>query len=320
MDATKFCEEEDGSLHRMTPTLDFVVAGAQKSATSWLYYCLREHSEIHVSPKKTEEDYLGGDLHAQHGDAWFFDRLGKAGRQRIGHVSVNYLFDPRSAEVVHRITPGAQIIVVVRDPISRAVSALNWLVRRGLLPETTVEEGLLAAVQASCAHDSSAVPLFAEIIDRGYYDCQIERYLEFFPPDRFCVVLYESIAANPAIVIEQIYRFLGVATGYRPPSLLAQPKRSSYSPSLNRIERMLPRWRLTAKALDYMNRAVARAGFAARRPTLSPALTQRLQELYEPSARRFVELCAIIPDGQRPSDLEKHWAPTFRDNRIRGHA
>ena len=43
-------------------SLDFLVLGVQKSATTWIYESLKKHSLISMPNKKNEAEYIGGDL------------------------------------------------------------------------------------------------------------------------------------------------------------------------------------------------------------------------------------------------------------------
>ena len=82
--------------------LDFLVIGAQKCATSWLYYCLKDHPELYLPAKKREIQYLGGRLFHEKGVDWYFSLFQGAHRnQKIGDVSVEYIFDQQSPWYVH---------------------------------------------------------------------------------------------------------------------------------------------------------------------------------------------------------------------------
>ncbi|MGH7669524.1 MAG: sulfotransferase family protein, partial [Gemmatimonadaceae bacterium] len=113
------------------PPIGFLVVGAQKGATSWLFYCLREHPQLCLPDKKRESDYIGGPTYRERGEAWYFGLFaGQLPGQLAGAVSVDYLFDTAAADEVWRVAPQAKLIAIVREPVDRAVSAYYWLIRK----------------------------------------------------------------------------------------------------------------------------------------------------------------------------------------------
>ena len=51
---------------------NFLVIGAQRAGTTWLYECLREHPEIFL-PETKELHYF--DLNHEKGDEWYFQHF-----------------------------------------------------------------------------------------------------------------------------------------------------------------------------------------------------------------------------------------------------
>ena len=52
-------------------TFDFFIIGAQKSASTWLYRCLKEHPEIFLPEKKLDKNYIGSEWFQKEGSEWF---------------------------------------------------------------------------------------------------------------------------------------------------------------------------------------------------------------------------------------------------------
>lgn len=295
------------------PAIDFLVLGAQKCATSWLYYCLRDHRDIHLPAKKREVEYLGGEAYEKNGLAWYLALLdGSRAGQRSGDVSVEYLFDPRAPPLVREHAPAAKLIVSVRDPIDRAVSAYYWYARKGgmdVLP--SIEQSLRRALAVTRANVRAArrpgEPQ-AELITRGLYDVQLERYLGLFPREQVFVTLYEDIRDHPRSVLEALYAFLDVAAGFIPRSLTRRPKQNSYSPTLVALERLAPRGRLVSRLADGANRLLGGSS-PTRRPVLPPELVGELREVFRPHVDRTAALIRDLPCGNRPlgGDCLERW-------------
>src|SRR5687768_7836818 len=105
---------------------DFLVIGAQKCATTWLYECLKDHPQICLPKSKKEVEYIGGDLYKEKGMDWYLSLIDHCGEDKVkGDVSVEYIINPDSPEILHTLNPELKFIVSVRNPVDRALSALK---------------------------------------------------------------------------------------------------------------------------------------------------------------------------------------------------
>jgi hypothetical protein len=268
-----------------TNPLDFLVIGTQKAATSWLYNCLADHPELYLPKRKKEVEYLGGPLHQKHGSDWYFSLMaGGAPGQLRGDVSIEYMFDPGSPNAIQKHVSRVKLIVSLRDPVERAVSAFYWGTRKGYLEATSLDEGLKRAMDAYLNNNQDALSgmraKYAEIIRRGLYAKQITRYRLHFPDSDFCILFYDSIRGSPNQVVEQVYSFLGVDSGFVPPKINRRPKQNSDHGLLIRLERMAPRTRLFAGILDRINMRLAPSKPST--PDLDPQLVETMQAFYAP--------------------------------------
>jgi hypothetical protein len=285
--------------------MDFLVIGAQKCATSWLYGCLKDHPEIKVPATKREVEYLGGDLYDRNGSAWYFDLVkGATASQVVGDVSVNYLSDPRSAPLVRRFLPEVKLVACLRDPIDRAISASTWYTRKSLIAEAPVEEILKLALDAEPGSNH------ADLLSRGLYDAQLARYREFVPADRIHYVLFDDVARNPKAVLRDLYTFLGVDPDFVPPSLDTKPKHNTYFRPLILLQRLAPKSRVVGKLIDRANQVLLRAGIGKEKPVLSPTLTRQLVDFYQASVN---QTSRIVNDSRKaPIDLSNLWLEKYR--------
>ena len=289
---------------------DFLVIGAQKCATSWLYLCLRDHPAIHLPVSKREVEYLGGDLYEERGEAWYYDLLaGATPEQVVGDVSVDYLWDPRGAAAVERHVPGTKLIAVLRNPVQRAISSYLWYVRRGRLQELDLNVGFEQALaEVGEPGSSEEARVRHQVVARGYYDEQLARYLAFASPGQVMVVAYEEIAADAQAVLRRIYSFLGVDSTFVPPSLSNRAKQNSYNPLLLRIEHLAPRSWLLGHLVDRANQWLRRFGKGQAEAPVAPALYRRLEALYAPHIEATDRLVQALPAGQRPTGaLRTYW-------------
>lgn len=278
--------------------MKFLVVGAQKCATSWLYYCLRDHPELHLPSNKREDVYLGGDLHQKYGTDWYIEHAGKPNdEQQVGDVSVNYLFDSRSPAAVKRHAPDAKIIALLRDPIDRAISAYYWNLRMGNVSDPDVSAGLKRCLDAAMVEDPAGATYDPEeylknVILRGVYDVQLARYVDAFGADNLFVVPKEKIGNAGSQVLSSLYSFLGVDAAHEPNQLYQKrrPKKNSYVPALLQLERNLPDWSVFDHLINVTNQAVCYLGLNPDRPALSKEVHAALRDYYRSSVRNTFEI------------------------------
>ena len=98
---------------------NFLVIGAQRAGTTWLYECLREHPEIFL-PETKELHYF--DLNHEKGDEWYFRHFEGASEKAIGEITPNYYQYPGAIEKAHVLLPEAKFIFILREPKARAIS------------------------------------------------------------------------------------------------------------------------------------------------------------------------------------------------------
>jgi len=280
--------------------MDFLVIGAQKCATSWLYCCLREHLQLHLPPVKEEKVYLGGALYHRYGIEWYREQMGNSDNaQAVGDVSVDYLLDRRSPPVIVKYAPDAKFIAVLRDPVERAVSAYFWNLRRGNVLELDVDRGLSRAIDEWRRHgpDQTYNPdaHYYNIIARGLYARQLDRYIDRFGSQSVYLLYYDDIKANPKDAVQRVFRILDVDPTVEPPSLSRRPKQNSYFRPLLRLEQSLPNNAVFGKVSDLANQALCTLGLGREKPTLSAHVEAELRSLFAPHDDRLGGLSRKLP-------------------------
>lgn len=118
---------------------NFLIIGAQKAGTSWLAYQLEKHPEIYL-PKK-EIHYFDKGFNYQKGLSWYEKQFDEVTEQKaIGEKTPEYLWangegwEDHQSDVHQKIfqtLPEAKLIVTLRNPVDRAISAINHIIRSG---------------------------------------------------------------------------------------------------------------------------------------------------------------------------------------------
>ena len=127
-------EESEPEAYR--PMLGFMIVGAQRCGTTALARFLSRHSGVAMSSPKEVHLFDG----ANYSSDWTSEQIdaryrrafteGAGGRIR-GEATPVYLFFPEIARELRRYNPGLKLIVLLRDPVGRALSSYYFQKRRG---------------------------------------------------------------------------------------------------------------------------------------------------------------------------------------------
>lgn len=186
---------------------DFLIIGAQKSGTTWLVDMLRDHSDIYIS--RSEVHYFNENY--DKGIDWYTARFGDTGEASIlGEKTPDYLGGdlhaeggPYIAQRIYELLPEAKLIVVLRDPVSRAVSAYNHYVRtRKISPLQNINSYFL---QATYEQDSLG------IVSYGRYEKSLSAYEELFDSSQMLILYYEDMMEQKQKTLDEVCSFIGSA-------------------------------------------------------------------------------------------------------------
>lgn len=267
--ALKVAVEAYGSMTsalRLMP--DYIIIGGQRCGTTSLYQYLTEHPGIGSSSTK-EVHYF--DVNYQRGVSWYrghfptvlyreFVRLRDGLRVVTGEASPYYLFHPHAAPRAAALVPDATLIVILRNPVERALSHYHHEVSLGFETLPSFEEAIerepdrLAGERERMIGDPGYASFHyqhSSYLARGIYADQLQQWFEFFPRDRFLILIAERFFEAPADGFRRVLDRLG---------LMPHPR--SRFPPYN----------------------------AQKYSKLEPALRTRLQEYFAPHNQRLYEL------------------------------
>jgi hypothetical protein len=193
--------------------LNFMIVGAQKSGTSALDVYLRFHPEIGLPVHKELHFFndprlfrLPARLREVHYHRFFPD-FGQPDKL-LGEATPNYMVEPLFMDRIHAYNPGLKLIVILRDPVSRAYSHWNMQRERGLEHrsfEQVVQMNLLE-IRQQLVPD----PRF-NYLQRGEYAIQLEYIYKLFPREQVLVLFQRDLLISPLDIMNQITQFLGVS-------------------------------------------------------------------------------------------------------------
>jgi hypothetical protein len=195
------------------PLPTFVIIGAQKCATRWLRSNLGEHPSVWAP--ENELSYFDSDRRYALGPDFYRSQFaGWSGEPILGESTPGYLMarnDP--VEVARRIgetVPDARLLVVIRDPVDRAQSALIHHIRYGRVRPST---DLLEYVRA---HPDDTDPL--GVVAGGRYAPGLEAFHDRFG-DQLLVVRHDDVRTDPGTVFARAADHVGAEPGFVPSGL-----------------------------------------------------------------------------------------------------
>lgn len=190
---------------------DVLILGAPKCGTTSIAAYLAAHAYIWVHPLKELHFF---DNHWGRGEAWYraqFPPLRQEGSLLRLEATPDYLQHPETPSRVAGLLPAARLIVVLREPLDRALSWLGHMqAHYGL---TGTAEGHLlaeqAALQAMTPQARQGLDwLHPNALTGSLYADQLPRWRAAFPAHQLLVLRFEDLVADPETVLQRVLRFL----------------------------------------------------------------------------------------------------------------
>lgn len=195
----------------------FLIIGAQKAGTTSLYHYLIQHPQIEPAIVK-EVHYF--DEQWRNGVEWYqshFPYL-KFTESITGEATPYYLFHPQAPKRVYHMLSDVKLIILLRNPIDRAYSHYQMMVRRGI-ENLSFEEAVASELErteliylqmmADSNYHNGDLASYS-YVRRGQYIEQIRRWLKWFSMDQMCFINSEELFTNPEQTYQKVTRFLGL--------------------------------------------------------------------------------------------------------------
>jgi Sulfotransferase domain len=288
-------EREDVTGTAAWPNL-FIV-GAAKAGTTALYRYLDEHPDIYMSPMK--EPHFFSRIEPDPKLAAFFPHVvdkgaylalfsRSAGARVRGEASTSYLPSEDASTAIRDVSPDAKIVIMLRNPVSRAFSHYWNDVREGIEDRSFAE-----AIEQELAGPPGRWGVSSLYVDCGFYAERVGRYLDAFG-DNVLILVFEEFVADPATHLERTLRFLGLdsslsrALDYEAHNTFALPRNAlartilGSGPARNIVRRIVPR-----SVRAYGRRLLVAP---APKPELGSDVRDRLRDIYASDAERVSDL------------------------------
>ena len=208
---------------RYRPRVDFMIVGAQKCGTTALAHFLSQHPEVCMaSPKEAhlfDSPQYSSDWTPEQIDERYrsyFEHCGDAAIR--GEATPIYMFLPEIARELARYNPELKLIVLLQDPVERALSHYYMEKNRRGEPRPlwlalTREPFRLRRCRNARARASET--RVCSYRRRGLYSLQLRNLYRFFDRDQVLVVRTRDLRARHHDVLRRVFAFLGVSEDVR---------------------------------------------------------------------------------------------------------
>lgn len=206
-----------------SPQLDFMIVGAQKCGTTALAHFLSRHPGIGMADPKEAHLFDAPDYSSD----WSPEEIDERYRPLFEHcpgaairgeATPAYMFLPEVARELDRYNPELKLIVLLRDPVERAVSQYYMERDRGdehLPLWLALSSEPFRLRRCRDARQSGSVMRRHSYRRRGLYSLQLRNLYRFFRKDRVLVIRTRDLLQHHDAVLRQVFAFLGVSGDVR---------------------------------------------------------------------------------------------------------
>ncbi|NWS01434.1 NDST4 sulfotransferase, partial [Motacilla alba] len=196
----------------------FLVIGPQKTGTTALYLFLLMHPSIISnlpSPKTFEEVQFFNGNNYHKGIDWymeFFPAPSNATTDLLFEKSANYFHSEEAPRRAAALIPKAKIITILIDPSDRAYSWYQH--QRSHEDPAALRFNFYEVISSGPRAPPELRALQRRCLAPGWYALHIHRWLSHFPPSQLLIIDGQQLRSDPATVMDEVQKFLGVSPHY----------------------------------------------------------------------------------------------------------
>jgi hypothetical protein len=203
---------------RMGRFPDFFILGAQKAGTTSLFRYINEFADNFISPARKELYFFTEKY--ERGINWYKAYFPNKKKNNItGEASPSYLFYHKAPERIVQYIPKAKFIILLRNPIDRAYSQYQ---HQNNTNKTKAYDPLPfhRAIQKDIKRFENKYYLkskkfnyiykYFSYVSRGIYSTQIQRWLDYFPREKFLFIKSNDLFNNTEDELNKVFDFLGL--------------------------------------------------------------------------------------------------------------
>ena len=193
--------------------IDFIICGTQKGGTTALDFYLRSHPEVCMAKKK-EVHFFDNDSNfkSEKNDYTKYHNYFKPldSHKIIGEATPIYMYWKSSIQRIYNYNPNIKLIIILRNPISRAFS--HWNMEKNKRNE---KRSFHDSIQSEFSNFNKNY-VYGEnrntsYLERGLYSKQITQIFEYFDKSQLMILQNESLRNTPNIVLDDVSKYLSIS-------------------------------------------------------------------------------------------------------------
>lgn len=194
---------------------NFLCIGAARAGTTSLYEYMTQHPDIYVPPVKEvhyftyrHEKWSTNPALSLAGYEEYF-----AGAEKYilrGEISPSYLWFPGTAQEIRRVLGEIRIIVILRNPVTRAISDFQYSRQFGH-NRYGFNELIVKGLDNLKIQKLRLNPFLpSAILWKGFYARQIRAYLAQFRQENIKIFLFDDLVNSPQQFIQELCTLLDI--------------------------------------------------------------------------------------------------------------
>ena len=200
-----------------------MIVGAQKCGTSALAHFLSQHPEIAMASPKEAHLFDSPDYSPE----WPPEQIDERYEHRFRHAADTairgeatpvYMFLPGIAGELKRYNPDLRLIILLHDPVERALSHYYMEKRRGREDVPLWWALLWEPIRLRRCRDGNRFGSVLRVCSyrrRGLYTRQLKNLYRFFDRDRVLILRTRDLRDHHHAMLRRVFEFLGVAEDVR---------------------------------------------------------------------------------------------------------
>jgi hypothetical protein len=186
---------------------NFIIPGAQKGGTTFLYNVLRQHPEVSLSTVK-EVHFFDIEEHFARGLSYyatFFDN--RDNRPAVGEATPNYLmYQHVAGRIREALGPEIKLIFILRHPVDRAFSQFIMSLSGESVHEDLTDADFPRVLESTFAHGAAV-----GYGPNGLYAAQMKRYFDLFPRENTLTLIFEEdVRGGADAALDKVCQFLRI--------------------------------------------------------------------------------------------------------------
>jgi len=238
-EAIKYFKRVKTNKDRIKPT--FIIIGAVRSGTTSLYEYLENHPNV-LPPIKKETAFFN---YAYHENPKWYRMYFPSIYEKIdyhqsyekffisGEATPAYLIDPRVPSRISKILPDIKLIILLRNPIDRALSHFHHNVLTGI-EKLSFEQSIKSErdrinssfekiKKEQSSYNENSISYFLRMLrfkpetyfkfsylHTGHYFEHLKNWFNVFSKEQLMIIKSEDFFDQPKMVFRQVQEFLGL--------------------------------------------------------------------------------------------------------------